>query len=192
MQPMQQQPTVEHAQAEAHGPRGDAATRPATDSRGWRTPRPLLLSAGIALAQLVGLAVVFAIFHLHTGLWAIPAFLPMYGWYLASAAAGRTLRPDALAKLRRQERAAATAGALLAFVLIWPSWAAPAHRAWEGQNSLGLLMPIHLPSFNYSAVLHAAPFELGLVSLALVVLAMTATPSRPTGSTAEDLPSRGT
>lgn len=107
--------------------------------------RPVMLSGCIAVCELIVLGVVFAVFGLHTGLWALPAFLPLYGWLFLCAAARRTLRPRALSALHGPDRLAAVLVVLVVFCLVWGGWSGVARGAWRahggGWSLLGGIEP---------------------------------------------------
>lgn len=149
-------------------------------------PRSLGAGAGQAVLFLAGLALVFSILRLQTGIWAVPAFLPLYGWMAMCALARHTLRPAALARLEGPCRAAALLVSIGLLWLIWPLWAGPAHAAWQAAEG-GFFpagaspMTIALPHFPYGAVAGAAPLALVLVGGWVVLMAMLALPGHAEG-----------
>jgi len=146
-----------------------------------RRPRSLGAGAGQAALFLAGLALAFSVLGLQTGIWAAPAFLPLYAWMAICALTRHTQRPAALTRLQARHRATALLVSAVILWLIWGVWAGPAHAAWQAAE--GGVLPggssIALPKYPYAKVIGAAPLALILVSAWLLFMAMLALPGHP-------------
>lgn len=156
-----------------------ATAHPASIASASQQPsRSVGAAGGIAFLMLVALAVIFTIFGLRTGLWALPVFIPCYGWMACCAVAKRTIRPGLFAKLHAW-RLVAIVPSLAIFVVAWPSWASAAHAAWARAHGGIHLLSTGSIRFPFATVIGADPALFVLLCVSLVLLGMIAMPGHP-------------
>jgi hypothetical protein len=138
----------------------------------------MLVGGAVILALALALNALFSAVGLQFGWWAVPVFLPLFGWLFCCAACNRVLRPVELDELRWRDRLCGAGALAVVLWLGWPLWAGPVAEAWKrghgGFLNGGIAGPG--PRYPLGAILGASPVAMGMVTFLVLALAMVLAP----------------
>jgi hypothetical protein len=138
----------------------------------------MIVGGALGLAVALALNALFTAVGLQFGWWAVPVFVPLFGWLFCCAACNRVLRPVELDGLRWRERLCGAGALAVVLWLVWPLWAGPVAGAWKrghgGFLDGGIAGPG--PRYPLGAILAASPVAMGLVTFLVLALGMVLAP----------------
>ncbi len=133
----------------------------------------MLLGGSVILALALALNALFMAVGLRFGWWAVPVFVPLFGWLFVSALCDRLLRPVELEDLRWGQRLRVAGALAVVLWVVWPFWADPVAGAWRRAH--GGFGPLG-PRYPLGAILGASPVAMGMVVFLLLGLGMVLAP----------------
>lgn len=135
--------------------------------------RAMLVIALVLGLVVLALNALFAVVGLRFGWWAVPVFVPVFGWLFVCAVCNRVLRPVELDELHWGQRLRAAGMLVVVLWLVWPLWADPVAGAWRRAH--GGFGPLG-PRYPLGAILSASPVAMGMVVFLLLGLGMVLAP----------------